>query len=204
MNTIKKKVFSFSSLTLHAVNFLVWNKIITVSWLTTLRVFLMGRSGCPTQQGNCGGVDGGRRGLPAILKVQTFPFYWIKISHIGKLHILQKKVPRIVFRQVLTNALPAACIQLHNSDLFGKSQSKLKSLNTKYCLAGLSPRIILQVSPFLPKVSKNWCTHQVWTVSPSPEPLLEILGMGKNPLKQPKMYSFLPSETFPLIDPAKV
>ena len=104
----------------------------------------MGRSGCPTQQRNCGGVDGGRRGLPAILKVQTFPFYWIKISHIGKLHILQKKVPRIVFRQVLTNALPAACIQLHNSDLFGKSQSKLKSLNTKYCLAGLSPRIILQ------------------------------------------------------------
>ena len=36
--------------------------------------------------------------------------------------------------------------------------------------------------------------------SPFPEPLWAILGMGKNPTKQPKIYSFPPSEKSPLID----
>ena len=67
LNTIKKWkiVSSFSSLILHAVNFLLWKKIITVSRPTTLKVFLMGRSGCPTRRGKW--VRG--RGLPASLKV---------------------------------------------------------------------------------------------------------------------------------------
>ena len=81
-----------------------------------------------------------------------------------------------------------------------KRSIKTKSLNTKPCPAGVSPRIICQASPFLPKMSQNCCTHQVWTVPPSPEPLWVILGMGKNPTQQPKIYSFPHSEKSPLID----
>ena len=83
---------------------------------------------------------------------------------------------------------------------YPESSIKTKSLNTKPCPAGLSPRIICQASPFLPKMSQNCCTHQVWTVPPSPEPLWVTLGMGKNPTQQPKIYSFPPSEKSPLID----
>ena len=58
-----------------------------------------------------------------------------------------------------------------------------KSLNTKQCPVGLSPTIIPQVSPFLPKVSPPLmllcCTHWVWTGPPSPEPSWETLGKGK-------------------------
>ena len=101
----------------------------------------MGRSEYPTKRGN---------------------FCWIKISHIGKFHILGKKVSLIAFRQILTKILPAAFIQLHNYDLFEKA--RLKSLNTKQCPAGLYPRIIRQVPPFLPKMLKHCCTHQVCTI----------------------------------------
>ena len=81
-----------------------------------------------------------------------------------------------------------------------ESSIKTKSLNTKPCLAGLSPRIICQASPFLPKMSQNCCTHQVWTVPPSPEPLWVTLGMRKNSTQQSKIYSFPPSEKSSLID----
>ena len=77
---------------------------------------------------------------------------------------------------------------------------KTKSLNTKPCPSGISPRIICQAFPFLRKLSPNCCTHQVWTVPPSPEPFWVILGMGKNPTQQPKIYSFPHSEKSPLID----
>ena len=42
--------------------------------------------------------------------------------------MLGKKVSLIAFRQVLTKILPAACIQLHNYDLFEKAQLKLSPL----------------------------------------------------------------------------
>ena len=59
-----------------------------------------------------------------------------------------------------------------------ESSIKTKSLNAKPCQAGLSRRIICQgASPFLPKMSQNCCTHLVWTVPPSPEPLKVNLGM---------------------------
>ena len=67
------------------------------------------------------------------------------------------------------------------------------------CPAGLSSRIICHASPFLPKMSQNCCTHQAWTVLPFPEPLWVTLGMGENPTQQPKIYSFPPSEKFPLL-----
>ena len=43
-------------------------------------------------------------------------------------------------------------------------------------------------------MSQNCCTHQVWTVPPSPDPLWVTLGMGENLTQQPKIYSFPPSE----------
>ena len=110
-----------------------------------------------------------------------------------------KEVSLIAFRQVLTKILPAACIQLVNHDLFEKARLKLGPLIHK--TAGLSPRIIRQVSPFLPKMSNNCCTLQVWTVPhPSAEPLWETLGIGENPTQQPKIYLFLPSEKSHLIE----
>ena len=75
-------------------------------------------------------------------------------------------------------------------DACPESSIKTKSLNTKQCPTGLSPRIICQVSPFLPKMSQNCCTHQVWTVPLSSEPLWLTLRMGKNPTQQPKICSF--------------
>ena len=61
-------------------------------------------------------------------KSLNFPFYWIKISHVGKFHILEKKVSLTAFRYTLTKILPATCIQFHNYDLFENAQLKLSSL----------------------------------------------------------------------------
>ena len=71
-----------------------------------------------------------------------------------------------------------------------ESSIKTKSLITKPCPAGLSPRIIGQPSPILPKMLQNCCTHQVWTVPPSPEPLWVTLEMGKNSTQKSKFTHF--------------
>ena len=63
--------------------------------------------------------------------------------------------------------------------LIWESSIKTKSLNTKACPAGLSPRIICQTSPFLPKMSQNHCTHQVWTVPPFPWTFVGNPGDGE-------------------------
>ena len=78
----------------------------------------------------------------------------------------ERKVSLLAFRQVLTKILPAACIQLHNYDLFEKAWLNLSLLpqNSDYLPERLSPRITCQVSPFLTKMSKNCFTLQVWTV----------------------------------------
>ena len=55
-------------------------------------------------------------------------FCWIRISHIGKSHILGKKVSLIAFRQVSTKILPAVCTQLHKYHLFEKAPLKLSPL----------------------------------------------------------------------------
>ena len=52
--------------------------------------------------------------------------------------------------------------------LIRKSSIKTKSFNKKPCQAWLSSRIIRQVFPFLSKMSKTCCTHQVWTVPSFP------------------------------------
>ena len=120
----------------------------------------MERSRCPTKRGN--------QDVPASLKVQTFPFCWIKISHIGKFRILGKKVSLIGFRKVLRKILPAACIQLHNYYLFEKAQFKLSSFIQNSVQQDYLPESYARYLPSYQKCHKNCCTHQVWTVPPFP------------------------------------
>ena len=120
------------------------------------------------------------KALPASLKVLTFPFCWIRLSHNGKFYILGKKVPLIAFREVLTRILPAACIQLHNFDLFEKTQLK-------------RTRIICQASLFLPKMSQN-----CWT--PFPCTFMGNAGDGEKSYSTAKNLLISPKRKIPLID----
>ena len=81
--------------------------------------------------------------------------YW-KIPHITL----------IAFRQVLTKIFPAAFIQLHNYDLSEKARLKLSPLIQTLSSRTMFHRVICQVSPFLPKMSKNCYTHQLWIPFP--------------------------------------
>ena len=141
-------------------------KIITGSRSSSLlRVFLMGRSGCPTKKKN------ERWGsLPVSQKVWSFSFCWKSPPAKNWDHLspdnryIGKKV-LIAFRQILSKILPEACIF---SDIIMTYLKKLVGtnfLNTKLCLAALFPRI---VPHFLPKHS--WKT----------------LEMEDNPTQQPK------------------
>ena len=78
--------------------------------------------------------------------------------------------------------MPAACIQLHNYDLFEKAQLKLSPLIQNRVQQDYLPELL-----HLPGVD----------CSPFPEPLWVTLEMGKNPTQQLKIYSFPPSEKFP-------
>ena len=165
----------------------------SISRPTTLRVFLMGRSGYPTKQGNWGGG-----GSPCKSKSLNFPLlldknitYW-EIPHIGE--------KGISFLTIFNKKFASSMHSVTQIWLLWKSSIKTKSLNTKQGTAGLSPRIICKVSPFLTKMSKNCSTHQVWTARLFPNFLWEDLGMGENPTQHPKMYSSFPSEKSPLID----
>ena len=123
-------------------------KIITVSRSSILlRVFLMGRSECPTKRGNL-------RGLSESQKVWTFLFCWISsppknwvILSIDHTPYITKKVSLTAFRQILSKTLPEACIFSNPVMNYLKKIIGTKSLNTKQCLAGLSPRIIPDYSP---------------------------------------------------------
>ena len=63
--------------------------------------------------------------------------------------------------------------------LIWKSSINTKSLDTKPYPAGLSPRIICQASPFLPKMSQNCYTHQGVDCSSFPWAFMGNLGKGK-------------------------
>ena len=109
------------------------------------------------------------------------------------------KVPLLAFRQILTKILPAACIQLRNYILVEKARLILSPLIQNCVKQDYLPESRASIS-FHNKNVKNCCTHQVWTVPLSPEPLWEALGMMENPTQHPKMYSSSPSEKSPLID----
>ena len=92
----------------------------------------------------------------------------IKISHIGKSHVLGNKVSLLAFRHVLTKTLPAACIQLHYYDLFEKAWLKLNPLTQNSFQQDYLPESYARYLPSYQKCHKNCCTHQVWTVPPFP------------------------------------
>ena len=169
----------------------------------------MGRSGCPTKGGNWGGTVSPCRpkslNFPLLLDITPTK----KSSHTIPLlitdHLLGKGVSLIALREILLKLLFGACIFSYTIMTYLKKLDGTKTLNAKQCPLGSSPRIIPQVSPFLPKMSPPLmlfcCTHEVWTVTPFLcETLWETLGMGENPTQQSNIYSFLPPEKCPLID----
>ena len=90
-------------------------------------------------------------------------------------HIVERIVSLIAFRQIVSKILHVASIFSYTIMTYLKKLDGIKSLNTKQCPSGLSPRIIPKMSPFLPKIFLPLmlfcCSCQVWTVSPSPESL---------------------------------
>ena len=110
----------------------------------------MGRSGYPTERGNWRG-----RGSPCKSKNLKFPLVLDKNITYWEIPRIRKKGISNSFRKLLT----AASVQ------FAFSYTIMtKPHNTTPCPAGLSPKIICQASSFLPKMSQNCSTHQVWTV----------------------------------------
>ena len=142
MNAIKKFGTSFSSITLHAVNVALKENTLSHTLFksttesrpsTLLRVFFIGRSGCPTNRKNRGrGVEA----LPASHKVWTFRYCWISpspkncvpIPPLMTDHILEKKVSLIAFRQIFPRFLPVASIFSYTSWLIWKSSLEQNSL----------------------------------------------------------------------------
>ena len=137
MNAITEFATCSWCLTVHAVNLLLWKKILSFPFFkiitesrpsTLLRVFLMARLGCPTKGGSWG------RGCPCKLKNVDFPLL-LDITPTKK---LSPPVPPLITEHILENILAfyqKFCLR----DIFSTSQSitnlkKLlgaKSINTK-------------------------------------------------------------------------
>ena len=95
--------------------------------------------------------------------------------------ILEKKVSLIPNRTILPNILNYTVMTyLKNLDETN-SLNYLREFYLRY------PHYLSQMSHPLMLLC---CPQQVWTVSSSPEPLCENLGMGENSIQQPKIYSF--------------
>ena len=169
-----KFVTSFWSLTLLAANRLLWKKILIVR----------------DEEIKLSHQERELGGLPAYPKVLTFPFCWIlpppknlvlpPFSSIQTTY-WEEKVSLIVFRQFLPNILPVACIFSYIIMIYLKKLDRTKTLNTKQCPAGLSPRIIPHITPFLPKWPLLWCCFVGPTLcglSPFLWTFMENLGDG--------------------------
>ena len=143
-------------------------KIITVSRPTTLiRIFLMKRSRC-LSKGRIGRVSLQDQNLEFSPSVGYQPHSKIEspIPLLTTDHILSRKVSLITFRKIFPKILSVACIFSYTMKIYWKKLVQTKSFNTKQCPAGLSPRIKLQISLFLPKISSPLmllcCTYQEW------------------------------------------
>ena len=155
-------------------------KIITVSWSSTfLRVFPLGRSGCPAKKKNFfwGGVSLQAKTFELFPTVEYHPHQKIESTCLLITdHILEKKI-LIAFRQILSKILLEACI--FSNTIMAYLKKKLigtKFLSTKQYPAGLSPKIIPHCL-----LKHSW----------------ETLEMGENPTQQRKIYSFIPPEKSP-------
>ena len=155
-------------------------KIITVSESSTLlRVFLMGRSGCPTKGENLVGLPVRQKIWAFILCFISSPLKNEPFCPLITDYILEKRVSLIAFRNILSKFFFEACIFSNTIVTYLIKLVGTKSLNTKECPAGLSLGII----------PHYLCKH-----------LWESLGMGKNPTQQAKVYSFRPPEKSPFIN----
>ena len=155
----------------------------------------MGRSGCPTKvKKGIGGSLCKPKSLGFLLLFDITPTKKSSSPSLSyqRPHMKKKMISLIALIQILPNILPAACIFSYPIMTYLKMLHGDMSLNTQQCPAGLSSRIIPQVSLLLQKMSPPsmflGCTHQMLTVPPFHEPLWEILWMGKNPNQQLRIY----------------
>ena len=131
------------------------------------------------------------RGSPCKLKSLNFPLLLDKNITYWKILMF--------LRQVLTKILPAACIQLHNYDLFEKAQLKLSSFKT------VSSRIISQNHmPGISLLTKYFIRllHSPGVdCSTFPSTFIGNPGDGEKSYAAAKiLLIFPPSEQSPLID----
>ena len=151
---------SFSSLILHAVNLLLWKKILS---LTLLRIITVCTDQAPSSEFSLlrdqdvtlrerilGKMGGGGGDSPCKTPSLNFALL-LDITHTKKLsppvpplitdQILEKKMSLIAFRQILPTILPAAytfsSTIMTNLEMFIGN----KSLNVKHCPVELSHRI---------------------------------------------------------------
>ena len=117
-----------------------------------------------------------------------------------------KKVSLITFRQILAKIFPEACILNYTIMTYLKNFVGTKSLNTKRCPVGLSPRIMPRVLPFQskfpPPLTFLCYTHQVCTAPPllpySSETLHKTLGIREKSHSTAKNLLTSPTRKLPL------
>ena len=116
------------------------------------------------------------------------------MSHIGRKGISNS------FWKTFNKDFPAACIHLHNYDLFEKARSKLSPFIQNCVQQVYLPESYARYLPFYQKCQKNVAPTSCGLLASSPQPLWENLGMRENPTQQPKNCSSFLSEKSPLID----
>ena len=144
LSTIKEFVTSFSSLTLHAIDLLLWKKILsfTLSKIVTvsrqsilLRFFFLERLGCSTNW------------TLSFFCISPPPKNWFPLSVSDHKPYVGKKVFLIALRQILLKIFPAAYISSYTTMTNLRKVIGTEHLNTKQCPAGLSFRIIPHYCP---------------------------------------------------------
>ena len=116
------------------------------------------------------------------------------MSHLGRKGISNS------FWKTFNKDFPAACIHLHNYDLFEKARSKLSPFIQNCVQQVYLPESYARYLPFYQKCQKNVAPTSCGLLASSPQPLWENLGMRENPTQQPKNCSSFLSEKSPLID----
>ena len=97
----------------------------------------------------------------------------------------------IAFREVLKKILPAACIELHNYDLFEKAQLKLSPLIQNHVQQDYLPESYARHLPSYQKrhksvaVTRGNCSSFPWTFMGNPEDGKKSYPTAKNLLISP-------------------
>ena len=163
LNTIKDFATSFPSLTLHAVNLLLWKKIYSVLLFSKLLQYLdqLHSSGCSLCGIRIKLSPPMSKCLNLVLLLDVTPYQKIESSLFPSyltpfLSWLQttywKKVSLTAFRRILQKVLPVVHIFSFIITTYLKKFIGIKYLITKQCPVVLSPWVIPPVSPILPKI----------------------------------------------------